>query len=152
MRKGYRKEFCINGHSRVPENVGANSNCLLCSRDRAKRFNILHPEVKRKFQHRIWEPLKREVLTHYSAGMILKCSWSDCCVADLDMLTLDHVNDDGYKHTIPGRKSRLCGRALYNRLKQERYPEGFQTLCWNHQWKKRLLSIHSAFLERNKGF
>ena len=136
-----KKQICLNGHPRTPENIGANRTCLLCCRDRAKKQSQEKPEQKRKYQHRVWEPLKREVLTHYSPSSILNCCWVGCSVSDLDMLTLDHVNNDGYKHQRPGRKTRLCGRELYRWVKAQKYPKSFQTLCWNHQWKKRLMDM-----------
>lgn len=62
-----------------------------------------------------------------------KCSWEVCVVCDLDMLSLDHINNDGAEEKRNGRGS---GRGLYTKLKKAGFPEGFQTLCQNHQWKK----------------
>jgi hypothetical protein len=80
--------------------------------------------------------IKTEVLGHYSPNGILKCSDNDCCINDIDMLTLDHVNNDGAKDRQEGRKQ--TGVALYGMLKRAGYPEGFSTLCCNHQMKKDL--------------
>jgi hypothetical protein len=104
--------------------------------DMRNRSKVL--KTKRKCQHQSWEPLKREVLTHYSPKKRLRCSWRGCSINDLDMLSLDHVNNDGYKHIRPGRTSRVSGRELYRWTKDNNYPDTFQTLCWNHQWKKRI--------------
>ena len=75
---------------------------------------------------------KLEALTHYGKGGKLLCSGYGCRVHDLDLLTLDHVNDDGAK------KRRQEESCHYSRLKNEGWPPGFQTLCWNHQWKKEM--------------
>lgn len=76
---------------------------------------------------------KIEVLTHYGNGE-LRCVWSECNIIDVDMLTLDHVNNDGAEH----RKQLGHNKVghLYRLLKNAGYPEGYQTLCWNHQLKK----------------
>lgn len=85
--------------------------------------------------------LKREVLTHYGKGGELKCCWADCEIIDIDMLSIDHVNDDG-NHRRAGNKS--SGWPLYSVLKRTGYPEGFQTLCHNHQFKKELMRKRQA--------
>jgi hypothetical protein len=122
-------------------------DCRLKALDRTKTYVIRNRskvlKTKRKCQHQSWEPLKREVLAHYSPKRKLCCSWKKCNVVDLDMLTLDHVNNDGYKHIRPGRKSRVTGRELYRWAKDNDYPDTFQTLCWNHQWKKRIAHLKS---------
>ena len=138
------KTHCVNGHPKTPENTGANYSCLPCVRARTKVQRIEHPEVKRKCQHQSWEPLKREVLTHYGPRGVLGCCWEDCMVVDLDMLSLDHIHDDGYKHHKEGSTVRLSGRALYYWARLNGYPTDLQTLCWNHQWKKRLEKIRET--------
>jgi len=40
--------------------------------------------------------LKLEVLSHYGHGK-LQCAWPGCNVVDVDMLSLDHINNDGGK-------------------------------------------------------
>jgi hypothetical protein len=81
---------------------------------------------------------KIEVLSHYGVQGILGCCWENCDVADPDMLSLDHKDNTGNID----RKRGGCfigGVSFYRQLKREGYPEGFQTLCHNHQWKKEIL-------------
>jgi len=80
--------------------------------------------------------LKEEVLTHYSKSGHLNCCWKSCCVSDLDMLSLDHIKDDGSKDRK--QNNFLTGIKWYRWLRIHGFPKGLQTLCWNHQWKKRL--------------
>jgi hypothetical protein len=90
------------------------------------------------------QALKKNVLTHYGKGGELKCCWDGCEIVDIDMLSIDHVNNDG-RHRQSGYKG--SGWPLYSVLKRTGYPEGFQTLCYNHQFKKELMrkrSIHPA--------
>ena len=87
---------------------------------------------------RAWNAqIKLECLTHYGPDSILQCSSLECEVCDIDMLTLDHINNDGAKDRQEGRNS--TGVRLYWVLKSEGYPSGFATLCCNHQSKKELL-------------
>ncbi len=74
---------------------------------------------------------KKIVIDHY--GGI--CIWPDCNITDLDVLTLDHVFNDGFKE-------RISGNAFYFHIIKNEFPEGkYQVLCWNHQWKKRMLLL-----------
>lgn len=85
-------------------------------------------------RQRSWrQALKLEVLTRYGKNGTLQCCWDGCGVVDIDVLTLDHVNNDG-------RKDRLKrGINIYSSLRQDDFPDGYQTLCANHQLKKEIL-------------
>lgn len=78
---------------------------------------------------------KLAALTRYGKNGQPQCCWEGCEVVDIDMLTLDHINNDGCKD----RQSRRGGHNLYCALRVENYPDGFQTLCANHQLKKELI-------------
>jgi hypothetical protein len=93
------------------------------------------------------EVLKKEVLAHYSFNPIPRCVWPECDIVDLDMLTLDHVNGGGTEH----RRAGGCnfGVILYRKLRRAGYPVGYQTLCFNHQWKKQLTLLKQDFDSRN---
>ena len=67
-------------------------------------------------------------LTWYGNGK-LACIW--CGYDQLPALSLDHVNDTGYKET------RGSGWNLYKKLITEGFPFGYQTLCMNCQYLKR---------------
>lgn len=84
-----------------------------------------------------YRKVKAEALAHYGPGGELRCSWPGCRENDLDVLTLDHINNDGCK------ERRRVGTSAYGnrgcgRLKKLGYPLGYQTLCANHQLKKEL--------------
>jgi hypothetical protein len=86
------------------------------------------------------EALKKEVLMHYGRDGKLQCCWAGCEVTDLDMLSLDHIKDDGAEH----RKYLGTIRA-YQWAKAHEFPTDiFQTLCMNHQWKKELTRRRAA--------
>lgn len=68
---------------------------------------------------------KKEVISHYSPE--IKCI--ECGCDDIRCLTIYHSNGNGNKHR------RKNGRTL-KWLKKNNYPEGFQILCGNCNWKK----------------
>lgn len=72
---------------------------------------------------------KREILTYYSDG---KCACAKCGFDDIRALTIDHVNGGGAKH----RKE--TERTTYRWLHRNKLPEGFQTLCFNCQFQKKV--------------
>jgi hypothetical protein len=81
--------------------------------------------------------LKKEVLAHYGPNGTCRCSWIFCGITDIDMLSIDHIDNSG------GHERRTTsysgGMTFYAKLKRNGYPPGFQTLCHNHQWKKEIL-------------
>lgn len=58
-----------------------------------------------------------------------KCS---CCgEANIEFLTIDHVNGDGREH----RAESTCAQHVYYDLKKRGYPqEGYRCLCMNCNW------------------
>lgn len=50
-----------------------------------------------------------------------------CCgESNHECLTLDHKDNDGAAH-----RRQLKGKPIYRWLRQNKYPSGFQVLCWN---------------------
>lgn len=97
------------------------------------------PEWKKRTSRyqNLWNlALKIKVLTYYGKGKKLICCWDGCYISDVDCLTLDHIKDDGKEHRESGYKGGVNGLGQLAKLG---YPEGFQTLCANHQLKKEIL-------------
>ena len=82
-------------------------------------------DYNRKYNQR----LKIETFSHY--GIVC----SICGLDDIDMLHLDHINDDGYKE----RKEIGNGVKMYTHLRRLNWPAGYQVLCANHNFKKAAL-------------
>jgi hypothetical protein len=74
-----------------------------------------------------------EILTHYGNG-IAKCAM--CGIEDMRVLTIDHINGGGKKHRESINKK--AGHDFYKWLKDNAYPDGYQVLCANCQWIKRI--------------
>ena len=83
--------------------------------------------------------LRIETLSHYGPSGQLCCSWVNCHISDIDMLVLDHTADNGAqeRNALGGRNAR--GWNFYELLKANAFPEGYQTLCCNHNHKKEIL-------------
>ena len=79
----------------------------------------------------IWRKLRREIFDHY--GWECRC----CGEKIKEFLSLDHINNDGYKDRNPGG-SKKSGKELYLLVKREGFPDRFQTLCMNCNWGKKL--------------
>ncbi len=115
----------------------------MTSTERVYKWRRLNPErfkeavrkraPKLREKHRL---LKVEVLTRYGNGR-LACI--GCGFGDIRALSLDHI----YGREMNDKTARKKGKKieafahLCRRLKEEGYPEGFQTLCMNCQWIKR---------------
>jgi hypothetical protein len=79
--------------------------------------------------------LRIETLTYYGGG-IAKCAM--CGTLDMRVLTIDHINGGGNKHRKSIQGS--AGSNFYKWLKDNYYPGGYQVLCANCQWIKRVVN------------
>jgi hypothetical protein len=109
--------------------------------DRARHM-ARSPEFKRNKARRRRIETKLKVLSYYGKDGILLCCWSGCDVIDIDMLCLDHIDNNGHEH----RKLGITANRLYEKLLREEYPEGYQTLCSNHNLKKEILRRRELLL------
>jgi hypothetical protein len=75
--------------------------------------------------------LKQEILTHYGNG---KCVCVRCGEDDIKCLSIDHIDGKGAEH----RKKVVSSSNFYRWLKNNDYPEGYQTYCMNCQNLKRV--------------
>lgn len=78
---------------------------------------------------------KLEALTHYSIVEYPICAL--CGITDMDILCLDHINNDGSKQRA--ERGDPLGKNLYYYLKKKGFPDGFQVLCFNCNMKKRMM-------------
>ena len=74
--------------------------------------------------------IKNDVFDHYGKNC------SVCGFADMRALSIDHVNGGGNVHRKQIRAS--GGGHFYKWLRRNNYPTGFQTLCMNCQFIKRV--------------
>ena len=102
-------------------------------KDALNRYHRNSKRIAKRFYD-----IKIEVLSHYGKKGSLQCCWEKCEVIDSDCLTLDHIKNDG---CLERKKYSfvLGGVTFYAKLKLTGFPDGYQTLCANHQLKKELL-------------
>lgn len=97
------------------------------ARDNRERFN----EICRKSRNK----LRKEVLEHYSKGkMVCKCCNEDA----IEFLAIDHIEGGGNKHRKSISKSNSPNTSIYQWLRKNKYPIGFQVLCHNCNMAKSL--------------
>ena len=96
-------------------------------RDQERRLQGVHPNVNATKKYRLKR--KEECISAYGG----KCS---CCgEIHLEMLTIDHKNNNGAEH----RKTFTSGgAAIYTLLKKLNYPDDYQCLCFNCNYSKYL--------------
>lgn len=78
---------------------------------------------------------KLKALAIHGPNGQVRCSWTGCMITDPDMLSLDHVNDDGRKRRAAGEPR---GNGLYRIACKKKFSD-LQTLCANHNLKKELI-------------
>ncbi len=110
------------------EDIGKMTYCSLCKEKRSRRAQ------KRN------QRLKQVVIGHYGN----KCAWAGCGITDLDMLSIDHLEDDGAREK---EVYRSAGFNFYRYVVKNEFPEGkYQVLCFNHQWKKRMMGLRNELV------
>jgi hypothetical protein len=73
--------------------------------------------------------LRQTVFDHYGP-----CVY--CKISDQDILTIDHINNDGAIKRKTREHSK--GYHFYGWIIRNNFPTDLQALCWNCQYKKRL--------------
>jgi hypothetical protein len=154
-RQAYFKQYYLAHKAKIKKQTRAYAKA-----HRKRTAKMIRRWKLRNWQHRMRVERKRqvnikiEVLSHYGPAGRLQCSWPDCEVTDIDMLSLDHIHNDGAEHrrNLFGKKQGSSG-SLYCYVRSRGWPAGFQTLCMNHQWKKegmRRRKEYNAKFQRNK--
>lgn len=100
------------------------------NRDKIKKYNAERRLYSREWERKNRKKIREEVLIHYSKKDFPECI--ECGICDIDVLCIDHINGGGKKE----REKWGNGAAFYKRLKKEKYPLGYQILCWNCNHKK----------------
>jgi hypothetical protein len=92
-------------------------------------------EKRRKY----WLKYKADVLSHYGP---LKCA---CCAEkNLELLTLDHLDNNGAEH----RRKQPKSRNLYIWLRRNDYPKGYEVCCLNCNHSRSRVPEHVCVHQR----
>lgn len=100
---------------------------------RAYRASPDAREAHRVRRAQYHEKTRYTVFRHYA--MSEKPSCLSCGIADMDVLTIDHIFGGGRKHRIEIRAYNSA-TAFYRWLVRNSFPDGFQVLCQNCNTKK----------------
>ena len=100
-----------------------------------REYHKIHkedPEHHRRRGRELYRKQKYKVLSHYSNG---DPQCLHCGITDIDVLSLDHIDGGGTQH------KKVTGGHNYRWIINNNFPGGFQILCFNCNWKKRLHQI-----------
>ena len=95
------------------------------TKDELKAFRIAEVEKTRRLNG----AMKEIVFSHY--GWFCAC----CGEKERAFLSMDHVNNDGYKDRASGSRS---SAKLYRKIKKQGFPKTYQVLCMNCNFGKRM--------------
>jgi hypothetical protein len=135
-----------NKNSSKKRELSKNGWCRQCGTGTSVATGRTHCQSCLNKKKRTGQVNKKTVIEHYGGT----CCWPRCGNTDMDVLTIDHIFDDGFKErTLSGE--RLSGNAFYHRVIKQKFPvNAFQVLCWNHQWKKRMMVLRNEPLPTDK--
>ena len=90
--------------------------------------NKYRPKQKVKYLRK-----KLQVISYYSPKLNCQC----CGEAELNFLSIDHINNDGYRHKKENNNLK-GGTPMYYWIIRNNFPKGFQVLCMNCNFGKRM--------------
>ncbi len=100
--------------------------------EQQREYHKKYPNLRRNSNKKV----KIEVLTHYGDR---KCACVICGESRLACLSLDHTKNNGAEERRKlGKPKYFGGPTFYRWLRKRNYPDGYQTLCMNCQWVKRI--------------
>ena len=124
-RDGKMCSTCIklrNEHQRTERaKRKANGKCLACGRDPIPGKAQCSSCAARYASHR--QRAKKEAMSMY--GTVCQC----CGEYRIEFLTIDHIDGNGAEHRR--EISAQGGQSFYIWLRANKYPAGFQVLCFN---------------------
>lgn len=91
-----------------------------------KEWLANNKQKTRGYTHFYTYRMKQELLDHY--GHLC----NNCGIEDEDVLVIDHFNNDGAEH----RREFKGKYSQYKSIKDAGYPDSYQVLCCNCNWKK----------------
>ena len=124
---------------------GRRGICKVCEAERFRSYRRVNPEKYREISRRNYyrhqeayckanterkNKARFEALTHYGGG---KLACIKCGFLDIRALSLDHIEGGGKRHERERRATQLA-----QWLRKREYPKGYQTLCMNCQFIKKL--------------
>lgn len=106
------------------------SLCRACESARFKRYYVANAEEMRERSRDYYANWKGTRFEQVLKALGRKCA---CCgETDPTFLTVDHINNDGWKEKVGTERRARSGRALWTRIRKEGYPKSrYRILCFN---------------------
>jgi hypothetical protein len=133
QREGWQKfqqSLTVEQKQSLRETIKANAR---------KKWANLPSKIKEKAKQtmkirgkHVVERQKNLIISHYSNGT-MKCA--KCGFSDIRTLSIDHINGGGRKHAQELKKA---GTIFYRWLIKNNFPEGYQVLCMNCNYIKKI--------------
>jgi hypothetical protein len=82
---------------------------------------------------KVWSKTRKDLVYQAYGGYVCRC----CGETEPAFLSIDHINNDGAKHRKEISKSR-SNSTLISWLIKKQFPVGFQILCMNCQFGKKI--------------
>ncbi len=130
---------------------GLQSHCKNCHREYERNWNKNNIDKKRELNKKSAHKLRRtrrdyinnyqRVLRAKNKEIVLERYGKECaCCGEINQgfLTMDYINNNGYKHR---KKLGGGGSILYAWLIRNKFPGGYQTLCMNCNFGKRITGV-----------
>lgn len=116
----YVGAVCLHHPELNGERMSSSATCVGCHKERSKARAVVNETNKRKRERN-----KKEVFVHYGGAC------SICGVNDMDILTIDHIDQNGSEHKKENNYVGKGSNGFYRWLRRNGFPEGFRTLCFN---------------------
>jgi len=120
MKNKSKKEYLKEWRKKNPNKV----------RENFKKWHTDNLDKYNKYQRTYRNHIKKAVFDHY--GWRCNC----CGETTPQFLTLDHINNDGYKEKKVNKSS--SADAVYRNVIKLNFPDTYQVLCWNCNCGKRM--------------
>lgn len=112
------KDFYIRSESSSAKQVA--SDCKDCHKKQKAEWRQKNIDLVRQKSREAIRKIRREVIEHY--GNLCVC----CGEQQYEFLTMDHIEGGGNKH-----RKELKSQGLARWLRYNKFPTGFQVLCFN---------------------
>ena len=128
---------------------GGYKSCSRCRKHERERYAKIPKEKKRKrsstpaqkansrLQAKKKQRIKHDMVFDHYGRVCVRCGNKD-----IDVLTIDHIDNQGSKH-----RDKIGNSGLYGWIIKNNFPSGFQVLCRNCNWKK-----HLAYIRQQGGY
>lgn len=105
------------------------------TRIRDRKYRETHREQVRQAERKADFRRRLMVLRHYAVNPSVP-SCACCGETEIGFLSIDHIKGNGNKH----RQSIGGYHSFYSWMVAKHFPEGFQILCMNCNWGKRIMN------------